>query len=146
MAGSSFTASLVSLLVSFLTNANSFFHWTHILWANGFVGTITCLVVWSFKPSESIFGSKQNRGWMIARGMFSMLANLGAFLSFAYIPIGDAGTLMFTSPIFTALAAYCFLGQRWQLYEMAMMVTSSVGVMLVIRPQGTTPILPLTIK
>ena len=138
MAFSSLLASLVSLDASFLTNHHHYFRWCQVLFANGVVGSALCFGLWllhrSRKQKYPLLGSRVNRPWLVLRGIFGAMANACAWIAIRYLPLGDANTIMFTSPSFTGLLAFVILGQEWQLRDTLLTATCLVGVVLVVRP------------
>jgi len=80
------------------------------------------------------FGPKENVGWMFARGLFGSMGLAANFYSVTVMNLGDATTIFFTSPIFTALFAWIFLGEAFTGALVVASVLSLTGVVLVARP------------
>ncbi len=78
------------------------------------------------------------RRWpLFLRGLFGGIAVLLYFLSIAALPSGTATLLNYTAPVFTAIFAGAFLHERLPRGSYAAMAIAGVGVVLVVRGQGT---------
>lgn len=73
-------------------------------------------------------------GLLAARGAAGTLGFLCLFQALALLPLGDAVTLFFTGPLWTALLARATLGERVPSVEAAAAVVSFAGVALVAQP------------
>lgn len=75
-------------------------------------------------------------GWwkMLARGLPSFVAYTAYYLGLAYVPMADAVALFFTSPLFIALAAVIFLGEKVTLPTVLALAAGFVGVLLIAKP------------
>jgi drug/metabolite transporter (DMT)-like permease len=74
--------------------------------------------------------------FLILRGVFGGAAVLLYFMAIDHLPVGTATLLNYTAPVFTAMFAAWFLGERLErLIYMAMGVTAA-GVALVVYGQG----------
>jgi drug/metabolite transporter (DMT)-like permease len=136
MAFSSLLASLVSLDASFLTYRHQYFHWSQVLFANGVVGFGICFLIWCFtlRSTTPLLGSPENRWWLLLRGVFGAACNASAWIAMHYLVLGDANTIMFSSPVFTGILAFIILGQQWRATDSLVTTTCLIGVVLVVRP------------
>ncbi len=73
---------------------------------------------------------------LFLRGFFGGVAVLFYFLSIAALPTGTATLLNYTAPVFTALFAGFFLGERLPRGSYLAMLIAGAGVVLVVRGQG----------
>ena len=69
-----------------------------------------------------------------ARNLIHYGAQLGWFFALTLIPIGQVVAIEFTMPIWTALLAATFLGERITLFKLAAIVLGLVGVVVIVRP------------
>ncbi|HET7583459.1 MAG TPA: DMT family transporter [Gemmatimonadaceae bacterium] len=76
----------------------------------------------------------RRRGRLILRGVFGFLALMCFYFAIVHLPLADATVLQYTNPIFTAILAALFLGERLAPSEIASVLASLVGVLLVARP------------
>ncbi|KAK8801966.1 hypothetical protein WA158_006361 [Blastocystis sp. Blastoise] len=83
---------------------------------------------------HNILGPKEKRIWLFLRGFIGGCANLCFFYAVAHMPIGDANTLVFTSPVFTALFAICLVGEKWHWIDALCTLLTFVGVLCVTKP------------
>ncbi|MFL6792060.1 MAG: DMT family transporter [Bradyrhizobium sp.] len=70
----------------------------------------------------------------IARNLIHYGAQLGWFLALTLIPIGQVVAIEFTMPIWTAILAAAFLGERMTVWKVAAIVLGVVGVIVIVRP------------
>jgi drug/metabolite transporter (DMT)-like permease len=70
----------------------------------------------------------------IARNLVHYGAQLGWFFALTLIPIGQVVAIEFTMPIWTALLAASFLGERITLYKLAAIALGLIGVIVIVRP------------
>jgi drug/metabolite transporter (DMT)-like permease len=77
----------------------------------------------------------------IGRNLIHYGAQLGWFFALTLIPIGQVVSIEFTMPIWTALLAASFLGERMTAWKITAIVLGLVGVAVIVRP-GTAEINP----
>ncbi len=70
----------------------------------------------------------------IARNLIHYGAQLGWFFALTLIPIGQVVAIEFTMPIWTAILAATFLGERMTSWKIAAIVLGIVGVIIIVRP------------
>jgi drug/metabolite transporter (DMT)-like permease len=70
----------------------------------------------------------------IARNTIHFGAQLGWFFALTLIPIGQVVAIEFTMPIWTAILAAMFLGERMTSFKVAAIVLGIVGVVMIVRP------------
>src|SRR5436190_3689815 len=70
----------------------------------------------------------------IARNTIHFGAQLGWFYALTLIPIGQVVAIEFTMPIWTAILAATFLGERMTIWKIAAIVLGIVGVVVIVRP------------
>jgi drug/metabolite transporter (DMT)-like permease len=70
----------------------------------------------------------------IARNLIHYSAQLGWFFALTLIPIGQVVAIEFTMPIWTAILAASFLGERMTVWKVAAIVLGLVGVIVIVRP------------
>ncbi|MEE4417473.1 DMT family transporter, partial [Klebsiella pneumoniae] len=61
-------------------------------------------------------------------------AQLGWFYALTLIPIGQVVAIEFTMPIWTAILAASFLGERMTSWKIVAIVLGLVGVIVIVRP------------
>jgi drug/metabolite transporter (DMT)-like permease len=85
---------------------------------------------------------KTARPWEhIARNVAHYGAQFSWFLALTLIPLAQVISIEFTMPIWTAILAVVFLGERMGLWKNLAVVLGVVGVVIVVRP-GTNEIVP----
>ncbi len=70
----------------------------------------------------------------VARNLIHYAAQLGWFFALTLIPIGQVVAIEFTMPIWTALLAASFLGERMTAGKVAAIVLGLIGVLVIVRP------------
>jgi drug/metabolite transporter (DMT)-like permease len=70
----------------------------------------------------------------IGRNLIHYGAQLGWFFALTLIPIGQVVAIEFTMPIWTAILAASFLGERMTAGKIAAIVLGVVGVVIIVRP------------
>jgi drug/metabolite transporter (DMT)-like permease len=72
----------------------------------------------------------------IVRNLIHFFAQLGWFYALTLIPIGQVVAIEFTMPIWTAILAAGFLGERMTSWKIVAIVLGLVGVFVIVRPAG----------
>src|SRR6266571_8265124 len=70
----------------------------------------------------------------ISRNLIHYGAQLGWFFALTLIPIGQVVAIEFTMPIWTAILAAMFLGERMTVWKVTAIVLGVVGVVVIVRP------------
>ena len=70
----------------------------------------------------------------VARNLIHYAAQLGWFFALTLIPIGQVVAIEFTMPIWTAILAATFLGERMTVWKTAAIVLGLIGVLVIVRP------------
>jgi drug/metabolite transporter (DMT)-like permease len=70
----------------------------------------------------------------IGRNLVHYGAQLGWFFALTLIPLGQVVAIEFTMPIWTAILAASFLGERITVWKVAAIVLGIVGVIVIVRP------------
>ena len=78
------------------------------------------------------------KGLLLARGFSGFLALLCFFYAIARLPLADVTVIHFTHPVFVALLAAFFLGERVGLRQTLSFVISITGVLVITRPSFLT--------
>jgi uncharacterized membrane protein len=70
----------------------------------------------------------------IGRNLIHYGAQLGWFFALTLIPLGQVVAIEFTMPIWTAILAASFLGERMTVWKISAIVLGVVGVIIIVRP------------
>ncbi len=68
------------------------------------------------------------------RALNGMLAMAATFSALTMIPLAEATSLGFASPLFATLAAMLFLGERIRFHRTTALVVGAVGVLVILQP------------
>jgi drug/metabolite transporter (DMT)-like permease len=69
-----------------------------------------------------------------SRGLLHYAAQLGWFYALTLIPLGQVVSLEFTMPIWTAILAASFLGERMTIWKILAIALGLIGVFVIVRP------------
>jgi drug/metabolite transporter (DMT)-like permease len=70
----------------------------------------------------------------IGRNLIHYAAQLGWFFALTLIPLGQVVSIEFTMPIWTAILAASFLGERMTVWKISAITLGVVGVTVIVRP------------
>jgi drug/metabolite transporter (DMT)-like permease len=70
----------------------------------------------------------------IGRNLVHYAAQLGWFFALTLIPLGQVVSIEFTMPIWTAILAASFLGERMSAWKISAILLGVVGVIVIVRP------------
>lgn len=84
--------------------------------------------------ASGVFGHRAAILWLVARGVVGFGGMGGGTWATQLLPLADAQTLIFTSPIFTLLIACIFLGEKASLVEIVSLGVSLCGAVIVTKP------------
>jgi drug/metabolite transporter (DMT)-like permease len=70
----------------------------------------------------------------VARNLIHYCAQLGWFFALTLIPLGQVVAIEFTMPIWTAILAASFLGERMTFAKITAVVLGVIGVIVIVRP------------
>ena len=70
----------------------------------------------------------------VGRNLIHYGAGLGWFFALTLIPLGQVVSIEFTMPIWTAILAATFLGERMTVWKISAIVLGIVGVLVIVRP------------
>ncbi len=70
----------------------------------------------------------------VGRNLVHYGAQFGWFFALTLIPIGQVVSIEFTMPIWTAILAAGFLGERMTVWKIAAIVLGLIGVFIIVRP------------
>lgn len=71
---------------------------------------------------------------LVLRGLLGFGALAGVYYAIVHLPLAEATTIQYTSPVFTALFAAWLLRERVTIREVACVAASLIGVLLIARP------------
>ena len=132
MALSALSFSLMFLGVKLYSNAPTF---TLVFYRSIVQAVLSLLVLLrTDKEGKSPLGPPDFRGLLIARGTFGSLAVAAFFYAIQKLPLPDAITLQFLTPVFAALLAAPLLGESWKRLDQIGAAVCLSGVLLIARP------------
>jgi drug/metabolite transporter (DMT)-like permease len=94
-----------------------------------------CMLYPLVRMNGGFAGMKTSRPLQhIVRNLIHYGAQLGWFFALTLIPLGQVVSIEFTMPIWTAILAAAFLGERMTVWKIAAIVLGIVGVIVIVRP------------
>jgi drug/metabolite transporter (DMT)-like permease len=76
----------------------------------------------------------QRKGLLLSRGLVGTFALICVYYALVNIPFAEATMLQYLNPMFTAVLAIIFLGERVQRATLACIVLSFTGLLIIVRP------------
>ncbi|MDA7982281.1 MAG: DMT family transporter [Alphaproteobacteria bacterium] len=123
-----------SLMVVFVRIASEDLPPQQVFFLRMFIG-FALLLPWALRHEDA--ATHVRRPWMMfARGVIGALGGLMFFWGLALLPLAQAVALNFTLPLFAALLAMIFLGERFRWRRWAGIVVGFAGVLVILRPWG----------
>ena len=98
-----------------------------------FIGLILLFKQETLWPSIGLHPNRL-KALILLQGLLGGLMIICAFISVLFLPLGDAMTLMFSTPISTMILAAIFLGHRLRLFKLTFGMVLLSGTILVVRP------------
>lgn len=126
---SSLFFSLCSLIVHSVSSVNPLEHSTM-----RFVGVLLPAVSLVIYNRENPTGREGTRLILFLRGVLGSAGLMFQFYAFQHMPLADASVLIFSSPVFVTIFARIFLKELCGATQVASIVVTVVGVVLISRP------------
>jgi drug/metabolite transporter (DMT)-like permease len=110
---------------------------------------VTLVMSWFLIRRAGIVPWGRRKGLLLLRGFLGFLALTCFYYSVVHIPLADATVIHYTNPVYTALLAAWFLGERLQTRTVVCAAVSLAGVVFIARPAflfgglGAVPIEPI---
>jgi drug/metabolite transporter (DMT)-like permease len=128
MAGAAFFFSIMSLLVKL---AGQRLPPQEMVLARAAVGVA---MSWHWLRARGVSPWGSRRGLLLARGLIGFGGLSAFFFALTRLPLADATVIQYTNPVFTAVLAAVFLSERIRGRDVALVLVSLVGVVLMTRP------------
>ena len=121
---STFAFSLMTLFVKFLPNIHAF----EIIF---FRSLISLIISFTALRMKRIYPLGVNKKYLVMRGLFGVTALTLFFITLQNVPLANAVTIQYLSPIFTAIFAIFMLGERLKWLQGLFFFISFYGVILI---------------
>lgn len=97
-------------------------------------GVLTLAFTWAMVRGSGVTW-RTARPWMLMlRGLIGFTALSCVYYGAVHLPLAEATVLQYTNPIWTALLAAWFLGERMRPRDVALVLASLLGVLAIARP------------
>ena len=101
-------------------------------------GVVSLLIMLAILPRIGIAKLRTRRPFAhLARNLIHLGGQWGWFTGVAAIPLAEVFALEFTTPVWTAILAAIFLGERPNRYRLAAIALGLAGVLVILRPGVT---------
>ncbi|MDD3095164.1 MAG: DMT family transporter [Candidatus Neomarinimicrobiota bacterium] len=137
MTVSSLSFALMSLMVRLAGDLPLF---EKVLFRNLFSLLIAILII--LKEKGSFSGKKENRKYLILRGLSGLGGVMLYFYSLSHLNLSDATMLNKMSPFFVIIFASLFLKERMNRYQIAGICVAFLASLLIIKPHFDLTLLP----
>lgn len=105
-----------------------------IVFFRSLFGTVMMFLLMT-KRKVSFLGRPEDRKLLLLRGVSGFIALSLHFYTLAVLPVGTAVILNYTGPMFVAILAMFFLGEKPGIFLISMVMISFAGLYLLIRPE-----------
>lgn len=95
------------------------------------------LLAWFYFTQNWHLAKTSNLKDQIYRAFVGTCGNVLAFWAISKLPLADATTLLYTSPLFVILLSYPILGERVSAWKAAAIVLGFCGILFVAQPTGS---------
>ena len=121
---STFAFSLMTLFVKFIPDIHAF----EIIF---FRSLISLIISFTALRMKRIYPFGVNKKYLILRGLFGVTALTLFFITLQNVPLANAVTIQYLSPIFTAIFAIFMLGERLKWLQGVFFFISFCGVLMI---------------
>ncbi len=101
------------------------------------IGLATVLVLLAISPAGYKQVKTKKIGLHLIRNCFHFFGQFGWYLALLIIPLAELFAIEFTAPIWLALLAPFFLGERFSKLRLMAIMLGFAGVLIVVRPDGS---------
>ncbi|XP_076352703.1 solute carrier family 35 member G1-like [Tachypleus tridentatus] len=125
-----------AVLVKLLTQINS----TEIFLVRCTGQLVVCIPI-AIYTKNSVFGVKGEQSYLLLRAVLSAISGNCIYLSYRFLPLGDASTIVLSAPIFATVFAKIFLKEACDIINTILILLTLGGVLLIAKPTfltGTT--------
>ncbi len=129
MAESSLYFSLMSVCVKWASERGV--PWEQLVFARSIFAVV---VTWVWLKKLGIDPWGNQKGWLVSRGVFGVMALMCFYYALSSLPLGDATVIQFTNPAFVGVFAVFLLGERLRPQYLLATGACLVGVALVAQP------------
>jgi drug/metabolite transporter (DMT)-like permease len=87
-----------------------------------------------YRPAEVRINDQENKKLIILQAILGFISAACFIYGIKYLPLSEAITLMYTTPIFTGIFAWYVMNEPWTRNQWVFTAVSMVGVGLIVRP------------
>lgn len=106
-----------------------------ILWFFRFVGVLLPAIPILIYNQQTVF-PKGKRLILVLRCFVGTTGLMLSFYAFRHMPLADASVIIFSTPVFVAIFARLFLKEPCGLFNVATVILTLIGVVLITRPSA----------
>ncbi len=94
---------------------------------------LVALLPFLLRTGRSVFHTQQLPRYLL-RSVIGLCSMLCAFWAIGHLPISQAISLSYSTPLFVTIAAVLFLGEKVRVRRWAAVVCGFIGVLIIVRP------------
>lgn len=94
---------------------------------------LVALLPFLLRSGRSVFRTQQLPRYLL-RSVIGLCSMLCAFWAIGHLPISQAISLSYSTPLFVTIAAVLFLGEKVRVRRWAAVVIGFIGVLIIVRP------------
>ena len=121
---STFAFSIMTLFVKFIDGIHAF----EIIFFRSLFSLVFSFIYLRVKRISPL---GNNRKYLVLRGVFGVTALTLFFITLQNVPLANAVTIQYLSPIFTAIFAIFMLGERLRWVQIVFFLISFVGIFII---------------
>ena len=121
-----------TLMTAFIREAAQHIHPFEIAFVRVVVNLVL-LLPFLLKTGRGIFRSENHKAYLF-RGCLGFIFLISYFQGAALVPVSDSQALIFTSPLFAALLAVLFLGEKVHAHRTSALAVGFCGALIILRP------------
>lgn len=110
-----------------------------------FISNLVATVIVSIiiiKRKESFIGKRENRKFLLTRGIMGTIAIITNYASLQYLILPNATILSKLAPFFTIIFSFILLKERITKFQIGVLITAFAGSLFVVKPSFNASVIP----
>lgn len=110
-----------------------------------FISNLVATIIVSIiliKRKESFIGKKENRKFLLTRGIMGTIALLTNYISLQYLILPNATILSKLAPFFTIIFSFILLKEKISKFQIGVLVVAFTGSLFVVKPTLNASVIP----
>ena len=110
-----------------------------------FISNLVATIIVSIiliKRKESFIGKKENRKFLLTRGIMGTIALLTNYISLQYLILPNATILSKLAPFFTIIFSFILLREKISKFQIGVLIAAFAGSLFVVKPTLNASVIP----